>query len=65
MSQRFHIGHCTNTLYPPKICHLYDKLPVVEVSSFVGSDKIICCGVALPVFCIMMYRAIILIDYPS
>ena len=36
-------------LYPAKICHLYDRLPVVEVSIFIGSDKIICCGVTLPI----------------
>jgi hypothetical protein len=35
-------------LYPAKIGHIYDKLPVVEVTIFIGSDKVICCGVALP-----------------
>jgi len=36
-------------LYAAKICHLYDKLPLVEVSIVIGSDKTICYGVALPI----------------
>jgi hypothetical protein len=51
LSHRFDIRHCTNMLFPAKDVNLYDKLHVVEVSIFKGSDKIICLGVAFPILC--------------
>jgi hypothetical protein len=49
MSHRFDIRHCTNMLHSAERCLLYVKLPVVEVSVFIGSDRIISSSRVLPI----------------